>query len=196
MNLGKTEWWKVGKWQVIIQWKGWIGYTGLTGNIYLSGIAMSRMTLAKHTKVAINMNTRMPGFKHGMVTSDTERQDSSDCVKRGWVYCQNQWWKQEKCQVHSILQPYPHEPIHIEGHYTLLLKQADYKLWSPKKRTLVNLVVYVWRCVVFCSLCPTFVVFCSLLVNFVVYVDFCSPCPTFVVFCSLSVNFVVYVQLL
>ena len=85
MNLGKTEWWKVGKWQEIIQWKGWIGYTGLTGNIYLSGIALSRMTLAKHTKVAINMNTRMPGFKHGMVTSDTERQDSSHHVKRGWV---------------------------------------------------------------------------------------------------------------
>ena len=65
--------------------KGWIGYTGLTGNIYLSGIALSRMTLAKHTKVAINMNTRLPEFKHGMVTSDTEKQDSSHHVKRGWV---------------------------------------------------------------------------------------------------------------
>ena len=42
--------------------------------------------------------------------------------------------------------------------------------WSPKKRTLVNFVVYVWLCVVFCSLCPTFVVICCLSANFVVYV--------------------------
>ena len=65
--------------------KDWIGYTGLTGNIYLSGIALSRMTLAKHTKVVINMNTRLPEFKHGMVTADTQRQDGSHYVKRSWV---------------------------------------------------------------------------------------------------------------
>ena len=70
---------------MIILSKGWIDYTHLTGNIYLSGIALSRMTFAKHTKVAINMNTRLPEFKHGMVTSDTERQDSSHHVKRSWV---------------------------------------------------------------------------------------------------------------
>ena len=38
------------------------------------------MTLAKHTMLAIDMNTRLPEFKHGMVTSDTERQDSSHHV--------------------------------------------------------------------------------------------------------------------
>ena len=42
-------------------------------------------SVAKHAKVLIDMNTRLPEFKHGMVTSDTERQDSSHHVKRSWV---------------------------------------------------------------------------------------------------------------
>ena len=98
------------------------------------------------------------------------REDSSHHVKRSWVWCQNQWWSQKKCQVHWILQPYPHEPRHSEGHYTLLSDKQTTNFCSPKKWTLVNFVVYVWLCVVFCSLCPTFVVFCSLSANFVVYV--------------------------
>ena len=155
MNLGKTEWWKVGKWQVIIQWKGSIGYKGLTDNIYLSVIALSRMTLAKHTKVAINMNIAWVQTWDGDFWYRKTGQ-FSPCEEKLGIMPK----PMVKCQVHSVL-----SHIHMNL-YTLkdtthyLSNKQTTNFWSPKKWTIV---VYVWLCVVFCCLSVNFVVYVQLL---------------------------------